>query len=151
MFNSSFEVQVTEFLANPVVPCDRDIVIMDTCCMVVSRWKDLWFKAPEPEDFSHTKEGYLKAFALGYLDNFWLLGIEMICPHIEGGPLKKEHIPLLWELWSKMEKDRFYLIDWTLDNVIIVKGELKVIDWGYWDTKPELGYKSLCSFIAELT
>lgn len=131
MSNALFQTQLNEFLTERPAPCNRDIIIEDTQSLMVTRWKDLWIKVPQMEDWNEAKDGYTKAHALGYLDNLHIEGVEIITFHTEGIPVNKSHISLLEELWEKMLKDDFYLDDWHSGNILVTpQNELKVIDWG---------------------
>lgn len=131
MFTTTFEAQLTQFLTERPAPCNRDIIIEGTQSLMVTRWKDLWIKVPQKEEFQWAYEGYTKAHALGYCDNLHIEKAEIITLHIEGTFVNKSHIPLIKELWGKMVKDSFFLHDWHCKNIIVdIKHNLHVIDWG---------------------
>lgn len=147
MSTQLFQAQLTEFLTEHPALCNRDIIIEDTTSLVVSRWKDLWIKTPEKEHWDFTRNGYLKAYALGYIDDVWIQEKEIILLHVEGIQPNKSHIPLLKELWDKMVKNEFILHDWHSNNIIMRDNIPYVIDWNCYTDQSKWAEQEFLEFL----
>ncbi|MFM6397340.1 MAG: AarF/UbiB family protein [Planktothrix sp.] len=147
---ASFQTQVSQFLIEHPAPCNRDVIIEDSMSLMVTKWKDLWIKTPEKDEWEDARNGYLKAYALGYIDDLWIEGVEIITSHVEGIPVNKSHIPLLKSLLAQMVKDCFFLYDWHPGNILVTnEGNLKVIDWGYSVDNQELAEWKFKEFLRD--
>lgn len=149
---TSFENQVAAFLMERPAPCTRDVIIEDTMSLMVTRWKNLWIKTPEKDDWVGVRNGYLNAYALGFIDNLWIDGdgFEIITLHVEGCRVNHLHIHLLEELWDSMEAVGFFLTDWNKENIIYSNKTLKVIDWGSWDIDKDWARVCFLAYLEEL-